>query len=153
MAISTYNNGANPVIDFPRLLMRDTNMASPVFTDGEILAGYQIIGSVFQSGQYFSGPGGRNLPINPVNYLRVAGLLLNSVAANQAQTLLVQQLLDVKLQDIAKAVAAVQAVAQRYLDMDDNSGAFFIAEQVNTGWAFIDRYWLQVQRQTGGFIG
>ena len=140
----------NPLIDYPRLLMRDTS-DTPVFSDAEILSGYQILQATFQSSMYFSGAGGRDFPPNPVNYLRVAGLLLNSIAANQAQTLLVQQLLDVKLQDIGKAVAAVQAVAQRYLDMDDNSGAFFIAEQVNTSWAFIDRYWQQVQRQTGGF--
>jgi hypothetical protein len=58
----------------------------------------------------------------------------------------------VKTQNVKDVVGALQSTAQRYLDMDDNSGAFVFAEQCTTVWGFIDRYWNQVQRQTGGFI-
>jgi hypothetical protein len=38
------------------------------------------------------------------------------------------------------------------MEMDDNSGAFAIAEQVTTVWAFRDRWLAMLQRQTGGGV-
>ena len=49
-----------------------------------------------------------------------------------------------------KAAAALEKQALAYEAMDDNSGAFFIAETVNTVWSFRDRFWNQIQRQSGG---
>ena len=157
----SYNGGANPPIDYPRLLIPDAQeLGGPtgtervyVFDDSEIMAAYQINSLQWQSGFYWSGPmGSPQLPTPPTNYLRCAALLLNSIAGNNARLLSVAKLLDVQLQDPQKVVAAIQATAQRYLDMDDNSGAFFIAEQCTTSWGFIDRYWRQIQRQSGGCV-
>lgn len=146
----TYNDGNNPLIDYPRLLLSDTNGLKPIFSDGEIMSGYGINQqSAFQSSQYFSGPAGRPIAYTPVNYLRCAALLLKSLAANRARLASIQQLLDVKLRP-KDASDALLAVADSYLDMDDNSGAFFIAEQVTTVWGFYDRFWAQWQRQQGG---
>ena len=147
---ATYQGGANPPIDYPRLLIADTNTAAPIFQDSEILAAAAINQGVWQSSMYYSYQGGSiQLPQSPSNYLRTAALLLNVLAGNSARLASVTGLLDVKM-DAAKASDGLRATAQRYLDMDDNSGAFAIAEQVTTVWSFRDRWLAMLQRQTGG---
>ena len=158
----TYNGGANPIIDYPRLLISDTQQFGAdgitpvyVFADQEIMAAESIVMGIFQSGQFFNTPSGPTgggtlgsyLPNLPVPYYRVAGMLLNSMAANKSKLSSVMQLLDVKL-DSSKAAAALQKQAQAYFDMDDNSGAFMIVEQVNDQFSFIDRFFKGWQRQT-----
>ena len=161
-ATYTYRNcdGSQNSIDFVRVLIPDTggNASLPnsgfIFSDQEIAA-FTNINQLqgWQSSMFWSGQAGAFLPSYPSNYFRAAALALNSLAGNQARLLAIAQLLDVKMQNVQQVVAAIQATAQRYLDMDDNSGAFAIAEQVQTTWNFIDRYWSQVQRQSGGFTG
>lgn len=161
-ATYTYDNcdGSNFPVDFVRVLIPDTggNTNLPnsgfIFSDQEILAFMQINQlQGWQSSMFWSYQGGAFLPTYPSNYFRAAALALNSLAGNQARLLAIASILDVKLQGVQQVVAAIQATAQRYLDMDDNSGAFAIAEQVQTTWNFIDRYWSQVQRQSGGWTG
>jgi hypothetical protein len=161
-ATYTYNDcaGTNFPIDYVRLLIPDTggNTNLPnngfIFSDQEILAFLQVnLLQGWQSSMFWSGLAGRFLPTYPSSFFHAAALALNSLAGNQARLMLIAQLLDVRPQNVAQVVSAIQAVAQRYLDMDDNSGAFAIAEQVQTSWNFIDRYWSQVQRQSGGFTG
>lgn len=158
----TYNNcdGTNIPGDFVRVLIPDTggNTNLPnngfIFSDQEILAFININQfQGWQSSMFWSFYAGRFLPKYPANFFRAAALALNSIAGNQARLLAIASLLDVKLQNVQQVVAAIQATAQRYLDMDDNSGAFAIAEQVQTTWNFINRYWSQVQRQSGGWTG
>lgn len=144
----SYANGANPRIDYIRLLIADTNTSAEIFTDGEIESAYQIQASFFQSFQFFSPPAGRFLPQAPVSYLRVAALLLDSLAANSARLSSVIQLLDVKL-DASKAAGALRDQARSYRDVDDDSGAMAMIEQCSTSWAISDRFWAQVQRQQG----
>lgn len=146
----SYNFGANQPIDIPRLLISDTvNTAQQpcIFQDEEILTMERIVvPGVWQSGMFYSGLDGvATLPTMPVNYLRTAAYLLNSMAANQALMSSVIQLLDVKL-DVSKAAAALQKQAQTWLDIDDNNMAFVIIEQVNDTWSFQERFWNQVQR-------
>jgi hypothetical protein len=157
----TYNYGRNPPIDYPRLLIPDSvEFGGPdgtkrvyVFEDEEILSFYAINqAQVWQSGMFYSGVAGRT-PQGPLNYYRAAATALNAIAGNQARLLAIAQLLDVKLNDPQKVVAGLQAVAKQYLDMDNNSGAFILAEQCTTTWGFIQRFWNQVQRQSGGYIG
>jgi hypothetical protein len=153
---ASYNfcDGTQNGIDYVRLLIPDTGSdGSPpvfIFQNSEILAFYSINAMQWQSSMFFSGPGGlMNLPATPSNIYRAAALALRTLSGNNARLAAVTQLLDVKLSP-DKASAALRAVAQDYLDMDDNSGAFAIAEQVNTSWAFRDRWIAQLQRQTGG---
>ena len=132
-----------------RLLIPDTQSPG-IFSDEEINGFLQINQMTWQSSMFYSGPGGAvNLPSTPSNFLRAAALALNTLAGNSSRLAGVTQLLDVKLNPAA-AAKALQDTAQRYLDMDDNSGAFAIAEQVTTVWAFRDRWLAQLQRQTGG---
>lgn len=152
----SYQFGANPTIDYPRMLISDTQQFAAdgttriyIFEDSEISSAQVIVTLPFQSSMFYSGTAGANLPASPTNYLRCAALLLNSIAANKSRLASIKQLLDVKL-DSTDAAEQMRETAQMYLDMDDNSGAFFIAEQVNTVWAFKDRFWSQVQRQSGG---
>lgn len=144
----TYAFGANPIIDFPRLLCSDTDSAHQIFQDSEILAFYQICQAQFQSSMYFTQPNGANLPASPVSYLRVAAFMLDSLASNQSRLASVIQLLDVKL-DASKAALALRTQAQSYRDTDDNAGAFAIIEQVRDEYSFQQRFWNQVQRQFG----
>lgn len=147
----SYDFNSNPAVANVRLLIPDTinTDAQPaIFSDTEIQAFYNIQASQTQSSMFFTYPGARNLPSLPLSYLRVAALALDTLANNSAQLAMITKLLDVSLSP--KDAAAI--LAQRAKDLrqtDDESGAFVVIEQVNTVWAFIDRYWKQVQRQTG----
>ncbi len=143
----TYLVPPNTAIDSVRLLISDTDALHPVFSNEEITLAYSIQGNVFQSAQFYSYPGGAYIPSSPVSYLRVAALLLNSLASNSARLSGVVQMLDVKL-DLSKASAALMEQAKTYREIDDDSGALFIIEQVNDAWSFKDRWWKQVQRQS-----
>ena len=143
----TYGLGANPTIDIPRLLISDTQSTNHVFEDEEITMAYTIAGSFFQSAQFYSGAGGANIPTTPVSYLRVAALLLDSLAANKSRLASIKQLLDVKL-DSSDAAIQLRATAAEYREVDDNSGAFMIIEQVNDNFSFRERFWKTVQRNS-----
>ena len=149
----SYQYGANPPIDYPRLLVSDTLATNHIFEDQEILAATNITANIWQSAQFYTPPSGvQTLPTTPVSYYRIAGLLLQSIASNKARLASVTQILDVKL-DPSKAAKALQDQAKAYFDMDDNSGAFVLIEQVNNNFSFYDRFWKQIQRQTAGALG
>jgi len=142
----SYPSG-NTAIDAVRLLIGDRDSANPIFTDAEITLAYTIQGNVFQSAQFYSYPGGAYIPSSPVSYLRVAALLLDSLASSASRLAAVIQLLDVKL-DSKSAAKALQDQAKTYRETDDDLGAIFIIEQCATDWAFRDRFWKQIQRQS-----
>lgn len=143
---ATYQYGANPSIDYPRLLIADTDTTNPIFQDSEITAAYSIVAAQYQSGMFYSGTTGANLPATPVSYLRVAALLLDALASNNSRLSGAVKILDVQL-DIGKAAQAIRDQANSYRATDDDAGAFAIIEQVNNEWSFIDRFWKTVQRQ------
>ncbi len=136
-------------IFYVRLLIPDTQ-APGIFSDEEINGFMAINQMTWQSSMFSSYQMGTvQLPQTPSNFLRAAALALNSLAGNSSRLASVTKLLDVSLNPAA-AAKALQDTAQRYLDMDDNSGAFAIAEQVTTVWGFRDRWLAMLQRQTGG---
>lgn len=146
----SYNQGANPPIDIPRLLIADTTntVSQPcIFQDEEILTIENlVVPNVWQSSMFWSGVSGQpTLPTAPVNYLRTAAYLLNCIASNKARLASIKQLLDVKL-DSSDAAIQLRAQAQAWMDIDDNSMAFVIIEQVNDSWSFVQRFWSQWQR-------
>lgn len=147
----SYGFGANPPIDYPRLLISDTVDVGHIFEDSEITAATNIQAGTFQSSQFWSGAAssGAYLPTQPVSYLRIAALLLDSLASNKARLSAVTQLLDVHM-DPSKAAKALSDQATKYREVDDDSGAIMIIEQVNDVFSFRDRFWKQVQRQSGG---
>jgi|SRR5580700_676241 hypothetical protein len=154
-ATYTYDFDSAPQISYVRLLIPDTsflpNVSPPqmIFSDQEITAFYQIQASTFQSGMFFSGVQGRNLPSLPLSYVRVAALALDSLANNKGKLGNVIKLLDVSL-DWKSAGALLREGAKTYREVDDDAGAFMIIEQTSTDWAFAQRWWNQFQRQTAG---
>ncbi len=149
MSFTYYNcNGTNDRVDFVRLLVSDTQVSDHIFENEEILGAYQIQSSVFQSSMFYSGQAGQNLPSQPISYLRVSALLLDSLAANKSRLASLKQLLDVKL-DASDAAIQLRATAKEYRDVEDNSGAMMIIEQCSTIWGFTQRYWNQIARQSG----
>jgi len=139
-------------IFYVRLLIPDTNSANPIFQDDEIQGFMDINQMTWQSSMFSSYTSGtQQLPQTPSNFLRAAALALRSLAGNAARLAAVIGLLDVKLNPAA-AAAALNKQADSYMEMDDNSGAFAIAECVTTVWAFRDRWLAMLQRQTGGGV-
>lgn len=148
----SYQFGANPPIDYPRLLISDTTQFNAqgqrvyAFEDSEIMAAYAIEQNVWMSPQFYSGTIGLQSEANPpVSYRRVAATLIDALASNQARLSILSQILDVKLNP--GAVKDMQAQAKALRDADDNSGSFVIIEQVNDEWSFRDRYWKTIQRE------
>ena len=142
----SYQFGANPPIDYLRIMISDTQEYLPdgvtpgyVFADQEIQAITQVVASPFQSAQFYSPPQGQYL---------IAASLLDCMAANKAKLASIKRILDVQL-DSSDAAKFLQAQAKAYRDLDDSSGAFFVIEQVNNEWSLYSRYWAQVQRQQG----
>jgi len=142
----SYQLGANPTIDYVRLLVFDTQETNHIFEDEEITSAAAIVVSQFQSSMQFSFSAGRNIPATPVSYLRTAALLLDALAAGKAR-LALTKLLDASVSFTAVS-KALRDQAQQYRTVEDESGAFMIIEQCHTGFNFLDRFYKQVQRQT-----
>ena len=146
----TYNFTSNPSVAYVRLLIPDTDTLHQIFSDEEINAFYNIQASMWQSSMFWSPPSGNStLPSQPLSYLRVAALALDTLGNNSARLAGVLQLLDVKL-DTSKASQLLHESAANYRSVEDNAGAFVIIEQVNNDWSFLERFWKQVQRQQSG---
>ena len=151
----SYNFGANPSIDIPRLLVSDTQEFAPdgvtpiyIFADQEYQMFANLAAGVWQSAQFYCGPLGVSaLPANPINYLRQAALALDSLAANKSRLASVKKLLDVQM-DSSDAADQLRKTAAEYRQVDDESGALVIIEQVNDYASFRDRYWKTVQRES-----
>ena len=153
----TYQGGANPPIDYPRILVADTLQFGPdgttpifAFWDEEIQAATQIEMAAWQSGMFWSGRSGVT-PLNNssvVPWRRIAATLIDCLASNQARLSYISQQLDTKMNPGATKDMQAQAAALR--EADDNSGAFVIIEQVNDYPSFVDRYWKTVARQSAG---
>jgi hypothetical protein len=154
-ATYTYDFTAAPATSYVRLLIPDTtfipNSSPPVmiFSDQEIQAFFNIQQMTWQSGMFFSGVQGRNLPPLPLSYVRVAALALDTLANNKGKLGNVIKLLDVSL-DWKDAASILREGAKTYREVDDNAGAIYIIEQTPTDWAFAQRWWNQFQRQTAG---
>lgn len=143
-----FMDGSQDQIDMPRALCSDTTDAGHVWEDSEITGMTRLQSLQFQSSQTYSGSAGANLPSSPVSYLRVAALMLDAMASNEAKLSATLSLLDWK-GDRGKAAAALHAQAKALRDLDDESGAFAIIESCHTVWDLRDKFWKSVQRQSG----
>lgn len=144
----SYDFDANPSVAYPRLLISDTDSSNFIFNDTEILAAVNLCTFNFQSAQFYSPPGGRNLPSSPIPYLRVAAILLDCIAANKSRLASITRILDVEL-DPSRAARFLRDQAKAYRETDDNAGSFMVIEQVNNDWSLVSRYTKQIQRQQG----
>lgn len=146
----TYNPADPTDADLIRQLIPDTvntDDQPAIFNDYEIANLFTIQRRVAQSSMFFSGPAYRNLPYSPVSLLRVAAIGIDIVANSTALLQQISKLLDVSIRTAAKDLGDR---AQKYRDIDDDSGAFAIIEQCCTMWAFNQRVWSQIQRMQGG---
>ena len=140
----SYTFGANPQIDYPRLMVGDTDSTHAIFDDLEVLAAYQIDAAICVS------------PVavlavqqwGTVSYRRAAAVLLDALAANKARLSSALQVLDIHI-DASKAAQELRASAQTLRDTEANSGIFAIAEQYNTEFAGRQRIWNQLLRLQG----
>src|SRR5690348_8237587 len=99
----TYDFDNNPRVAYVRLLIPDTQQATAIFSDEEINAFYVIQGAQFQSSMLYTPPAGQqNLPDQPVSYVRVAALALDSLANNAGRLGDAIKVLDVDIRAAAK---------------------------------------------------
>jgi hypothetical protein len=151
----SYGYGSNPEIDYPRFLVADTQEFGPdgttpiyVFDDREILLASQVTRLAWRSSMTYSGvQGAAALPPQPKSYYRIAACLLDALASNNAKLAKALKVLDVQV-SAQGAAQELRAQAAAFRDVDDNCGAIVIIEQVNTTFAFRDRYWKTIQRQS-----
>lgn len=148
----SYQFGENPPIDYPRLLIADTQEFGPdgvtpayIFQDSEILSAARICTLNWQSGMFYSGVQGANLPASPVSYYRVAAVLLDALSANKARLANALKVLDIQV-NTQSASQELRTLAASYREVDDNAGAIMIIEQVNDAASFRERFWKTVQR-------
>jgi len=140
---ATYQFGANPPIDYPRMLIADTG-PNFIFQDSEIQAASNII-PVFVITP--NGGFGQTQQANlfPPSYYRIAAILLDSLASNKARLANTLKLLDINT-DTSKAAQELRATAKEFRDIEDNSGAFAIVEMVPNNYAAYERVWKQLLR-------
>lgn len=135
-----------------RLLVMDTQSATPIFQDEELRIFLQLKSSqgIYQSGQ--ANPTGRPIPapVQVYSIYSAAALALYSMAANKAYLSSVSRILDVEL-DPSRAQKALKAMADSYMELEDNSGAFAIAATVNTAWDAKERVAKMFLRLYGGY--
>jgi len=130
-----------------RLLIADTDSSHPIFQDDEVQAAMEMQNSDFL---YVSGMAqptglGAQVSVSVVSLYRSAAVLLRALAANKSRLAAVVQLLDVKLAPNV-AAQALRDTAKEYIEMEQDSGAFAIAEVAPDTFSARERLFKQVQR-------
>ncbi len=141
----SYNFGANPQIDAPRLLIADTDSTHAIFQDQEIILAYQIDNVTFFPA-VFQGQAGST--VGTPSYRRCAATLLDALAANKARLAGTLKVLDIQI-GLDKAAAALQDQAKFLRETEMNSGAFAIAELYLDQFTGRQRIWKQLLRING----
>lgn len=146
----TYDFNSQPQISTVRLYIMDTQASQPIFSDEEITQFLFNTSSqaIYQSGQAVATGISVAAPVQIYSYYQAAALALMAMASNKAYLSAITQLLDVKL-DPSKAQAALKAMAQMYLERDDNAGHFAIAEMVQNQFSARERVYAQFLRLYG----
>lgn len=130
-----------------RLLIADTDSNNVIFQDAEVQAALDIEASqnLYVSGMAQPTALGVVIPTQVYSIYRAAALLLRSLAANKSRLSAVVQLLDVKLSPNT-AAQALRDTADSYIEMEQNSGAFAIAEVIPDQFSARERLFKQQQR-------
>jgi hypothetical protein len=137
----SYQFGANPQIDYPRLLVADTVDTGHIWEDSEILAAANICSAL-----YITATGaGQTLVTGQASYRYTAATLLDSLAANKARLANALKVLDIQV-DTRGAAQELRAQAQALRDQEMNDGSFAIIEQTFDQFAARERLWKQMVR-------
>ncbi len=133
-----------------RFLVADTDPASEIFSDDELMMCLQFESS---QGLYISGQAATsaisaaNPPIPQVySVYRAAAMALDSLAANKARLSSVTKLLDVEL-DVNSAAKQLKDQASGYREIESKRGNFAIAEMVVNDFTARERIFKVWQRQ------
>lgn len=147
----TYGQGATQQQNIIRLMVADTDPANPIFSDAEINnALYQESSqNLYNSSMAVPNAVSYQVPVQIYSVYRSAALLLRSLAANKSRLASVTQLLDVKLSP-AEASRALRETAKEYMEQENDSGAFAIAEMVQDQFGARERVVKQIFRLYGG---
>ena len=146
----TYDFNAAPQISTVRLLIMDTDSTKPIFQDVEITQFLFLKSSqgIYQSGQANQTGTPIAAPVQVYSYYSSAALALMAMAANKAYLSSISRILDVEL-DPSRAQKALKAMAEGYLELEDNAGHFAIAEMVYDQFAARERVWKNFLRLYG----
>jgi hypothetical protein len=130
-----------------RLLVADTDPSNPIFSDAEITAAMTMNSTSFLYVSAQAQPSGLGVatPFGGTSLYRAAAVLLKSIASNKARLAAITQLLDVKLSP-KEAATALRDLAADYLEMENTSGAFAIAEMIPDQFAARERMRNQILR-------
>lgn len=145
----SYNYGANPDIDIPRLLIADTVEFGPdgttpvyIFDDREITAMATYVSpaiAIMPSGA------GQLTTVGTPTYRYTAAALLDSLAANKARLANALKVLDITV-NTADAARELRDTAQSLRDTEDSQGNFGVAEWTVDQFASRERLWKQMVR-------
>lgn len=129
------------------MLVADTDLNNPVFTDDEVNAALFLESSqnLYVSGMATPGGAASQVPVQVYSYYRAAALLLDSLAANKARLAAINELLDVHL-TAEKASQELRATAKEYRTVEANAGHFAIAEMVGNIFQSRERIYKQLLR-------
>lgn len=144
----TYDFNTYPLGSQVRLLIADTDVLNPIFSDDEINQFLFMSSSsgIYTSSQFFPtsfGGGYQGAPVYSV--YRAAALALDTLGSLKARLAGVLKVLDVSV-DLGKAAAALKAQAKDYRDLAAQDGSFAISEQVFDSFSARERVWKQFLR-------
>ncbi len=150
MPTYTYQYGANPTIDYPRLLIPDTDVSggatTALFADEEIMMAYNVSTlAVFVAPN--SGGIAAVIPGTP-SYRWVAASLQDVLAGSSARLGRMLKALDIQV-DTRQASADLRASAEALRDQERNSGSFGIAEMCTNQFTMRERWYKQILRLDG----
>jgi hypothetical protein len=138
----SYNLGAVPNIDVPRLLIADTVDQGHIFEDQEILMMANLVCPA--AAIVPSGAGQASINGTP-SYRYIAAALLESLAANKARLANALSVLDVKVNTQA-AAQELRETAKSLRQAEQENGSFAIVEQCVDQFASRERLWKTMLR-------
>jgi hypothetical protein len=141
----SYDFNSNPNVATVRLLVSDTDntFPLPIWQDEEIVP----ILNMFSSQSIIVGLSGFNPVVQPpqtFSFRRAAATLLRALAGNKARMATVG-LLDAKLNG-AQAANALRAIADDYVQSEENDGYFAVSEMVQDAFSMRERLWKMLYR-------
>lgn len=138
----SYQLGANPTIDVPRLLVADTVSDGHIFEDEEIL---MMTNFVCPAASIVPAGGGQATINGTPSYRYIAAALLEALAANKAKLANALKVLDIQV-NTQSASQELKDLADRYRQAEQENGGFAIVEQTVDQFAARERLWKQMLR-------
>lgn len=138
----TYDWTNYPQLAQLRLMVGDTDSTMPVFQDAEIQGAL----TATSSASIIVALSGYNPAVpQTFSFGRAAAMLLQGLAASKA-AIIVNRALDINATPSA-AAAALQKLAQSYIDQENTAGYFAVAEMGDGAFWMRERLWKMLYRE------